>query len=432
MARIVLTTFGSFGDLHPYIAVALELKQRGHTPVIATSEVYRAKVEALGLSFAPVRPDVGELINNQKFLEKLWHPRSGTRYLVREYILPSVGSSYEDLLAICPGADLLLTHPIVYAAPIVAEKLRLRWLSVALQPLLFLSAQDQPALTPLPLLHRLRPGPFVYRALFAFSRRLSAPWGKPIHEVRRRAGLPPFRGSVFFDSTFSPYGTLAWFSKHFAEPQPDWPRNVTVCGFPFFDQPGPESCDLSSLHRFLDTGEPPLLFTLGSSATLQAGSFYHESLRAVQNSKWRAVLLVGKDRAKDLPPSIPENVHVAEYAPYSEIMPRCSAIVHQGGIGTTAQALCSGRPMIIVPWSHDQPDNARLVTRLGAGRTFSRERYTGERIARELTALFADPNYAAQAQIIGKAIAAENGVATACDAIEKQLTAASATPAPDS
>lgn len=279
MARIVLNTFGSFGDLHPYLAVALELKQRGHTPVIATSEVYRAKVDALGLSFAPVRPDVGELIDDQQFLEKLWHPRSGTRYLVREYLLPSVDASYEDLLGICRGADLLLTHAISYAGPLVAEKLRLRWLSVALQPLLFLSAQDQPALSPLPFLHRLKPGPAVYRALFAFSRRLSRPWGKPIHDLRRRAGLPPFNGSVFFDATFSPYGTLACFSKHFAQPQLDWPRNVTVCGFPFFDQLGPEDCDLSSLHDFLNNGEPPLLFTLGSSASLQAGSFSRKLAR---------------------------------------------------------------------------------------------------------------------------------------------------------
>lgn len=421
MARIVLNTFGSFGDLHPYLAVALELNQRGHTPVIATSEVYRAKVEALGLSFAPVRPDVGELITDQKFLEKLWHPRSGTRYLVREYLLPSVDASYEDLLEICRGADLLLTHAIAYAGPLVAEKLRLRWLSVALQPLLFLSAQDQPALPPLPFLHRLKPGPAVYRALFAFSRRLSAPWGKPIHDLRRRAGLPPFTGSVFFDATFSPYGTLACFSKHFAQPQPDWPRNVTVCGFPFFDRLGPEDCDLGSLHDFLNNGEPPLLFTLGSSAILQAGSFYHESLHAVQNSKWRAVLLVGKDRAKALPSSIPPNVHVAAYASYSEIMPRCAAIIHQGGIGTTAQALRSGRPMIVVPWSHDQPDNARLAERLGAGRIIPRSRYTAERIVRELTALLADPKYAAQAERIGTAIASEDAAAAACDAIEKQL-----------
>jgi UDP:flavonoid glycosyltransferase YjiC (YdhE family) len=421
LARIVLSTFGSFGDLHPYLAVALGLKQRGHTAVIATSEIYRAKLEALDLAFAPVRPDVGELIGNQEFLEKLWHPRSGTRYLVREYLLPAIEAGYEDLLEICRGADLMLTHAIVFAAPIVAEQLHLRWLSVALQPLLFLSAHDQPALTPLPLLHRLKPPPAVYRALFALSRRISAPWGKPIRDLRARAGLPPVQGSVFFDSIFSPYGTLAWFSRHFSQPQPDWPSNVTICGFPFFDQLGPEDCDLTGLNAFLDAGEPPILFTLGSSATFQAGSFYHESLGAIQDSNWRGILLVGRDGAKSLPSPLPPNVHVAEYAPYSEIMPRCAAIVHQGGIGTTAQALRSGRPMIVVPWSHDQPDNARLVVRLGAGRTLPRGRYSARLVRKELSALLSEASYATKAEAIGRAIVAEDAVATACDVIEKQL-----------
>jgi rhamnosyltransferase subunit B len=424
MSRIILNTFGSFGDIHPYLAVAIALKRRGHTPVLATSEVYRAKVEAQGIAFAPVRPDVGELLNNTAFIEKLWHPRRGTEFLVREYLLPTVRESYADLLPISEGADLLLTHAIAYAGPIVAEKLRLPWLSVALQPLLFLSAEDRPALPLFPFLHRFNFfGPGLYRAIFALGRAISSRWAKPIHDLRASIGLPRLQGHPFFDGMRSPYGTLAWFSRHFAQAQSDWPRNVTICGFPFHDEPGSQAPDRRALQAFLDAGEPPVLFTLGSSAVLQAGSFYRESLRAAQQSNWRAVLLVGiEDRESfDLP--LPSNVHIASYAPYAEVMPRCAAIVHQGGIGTTAQALRAGRPMVVVPWAHDQPDNARRIVKLGAGRIVSRSHYSADRIADELQQILGNSSYGAKARQLGLSIAAEDGAATACEAIEAALGA---------
>ena len=144
VARIVLNTFGSFGDLHPYLAVAIGLKQRGHQAVIATSEVYRAKTQGEGLEFQPVRPDVGELLGNEEFIQRLWDPKRGTEYLIRDYIMPRVAQGFEDLSAVCKGADLLLTHAVGYAGPLVAESQKLSWLSIALQPAAFLSAYDPP------------------------------------------------------------------------------------------------------------------------------------------------------------------------------------------------------------------------------------------------------------------------------------------------
>jgi rhamnosyltransferase subunit B len=96
-------------------------------------------------------------------------------------------------------------------------------------------------------------------------------------------------------------------------------------------------------------------------------------------------------------------------------------VVHQGGIGTTAQALRAGRPTLVMPYSHDQPDNAARVERLGTSRTISRKRYLGERVAKELGELLENPNYAVKAAEIGGIIQAENRVGVACDAIEKQV-----------
>jgi UDP:flavonoid glycosyltransferase YjiC (YdhE family) len=122
---------------------------------------------------------------------------------------------------------------------------------------------------------------------------------------------------------------------------------------------------------------------------------------------------------------LPENIFSMTYVPYSQVSPRACAIVHQGGIGTTAQALRAGRPTLVMPYSHDQPDNAARVERLGTSRTISRNQYTAERVAKQLRQLLGNPSYAAKALEIGGIIRAENGVGVACDAIEKQLQAAS-------
>ena len=99
----------------------------------------------------------------------------------------------------------------------------------------------------------------------------------------------------------------------------------------------------------------------------------------------------------------------------------CAPPDHQGGIGTTAQALRACRPTLVMPYSHDQPDNAARVERLGASRTISRKQYSAIRVAKQLRELIENPNYAAKAIEIGRILQAENGVGVACDAVEKQL-----------
>jgi rhamnosyltransferase subunit B len=373
VARIVLNTFGSFGDLHPYLAVAIGLRQRGHDAIVATSEVYRSKVEGEGVGFHPVRPDVGELSGNDEFIRKLWHPRLGTEYLLREYILPQVDHAYEDLRQACEDADLLLTHAVGYAGPIVAEVLNLPWLSIALQPAVFLSAYDPPVLAPAPWLRSLRLiGPRAVEAVFSLGRRMALKWTEPIAALRQRLGLPQANLNPIFEGQFSPMGTVALFSAEFAPPQPDWPADVVCTGFPFYDRESSGSPMDPGLAEFLAIGPPPVVFTLGSSAVMAPGQFFEESMKAAHRLGVRAVLLVGAQSMASA--SVSKTVYAARYAPFSELLPRASVVVHQGGIGTTAQTLRAGRPMLVVPWAHDQPDNAHRISRLGVGRRLNRRR----------------------------------------------------------
>jgi MGT family glycosyltransferase len=422
VARIVLNPFGSLGDVHPYLALAIGLRERGHQPIIATAESYRSKMESEGIGFSPVRPDVGELLENPELLRKIWHPRWGSEYLLREYVLPQIERGYEDLLGACQGADLVLTHCIGYAGPIAAEVLKLPWISVALQPAVFVSAYDPPVLAPAPFLRHLsRFGRFPLAAVLAIGKRRVRAWGEPIARLRRRAGLPASKADPILAGQFSRFGTLALFSRYFAQPQPDWPPKVCVTGFVFYDREMPGEAMEPELAQFLEQGPPPIVFTLGSSAVLQAGTFYEESLAAALDLGVRAVLLVGRVEHQQLSRGLPPSIYVTKYAPYSELLPKAAAVVHQGGIGTTAQALRAGHPMLVVPWAHDQPDNAERTRKLGLARVIPRSRYSRKRGARELQLLLDRQDYGTRAREIAEKVAAEDGVAAACEEVEALL-----------
>jgi UDP:flavonoid glycosyltransferase YjiC (YdhE family) len=211
-------------------------------------------------------------------------------------------------------------------------------------------------------------------------------------------------------------------SPRWADKQPDWPPQTVLTGFPFYDRGGEDGLS-PELVRFLDAGPAPLVFTLGSSAVSDAGPFYEHSVAAARLLGRRAVLLIGKD-TPNRPAALPEGIVAFDYAPFSELFPRSAAIVHQGGIGTTAQAMRSGRPMLVMPYAHDQPDNAERVTRLGIARTVARHRYTPARAAAELRQLLDNPVYSQRASEVGRQIQQEDGVGNACDALEKLLQAA--------
>jgi UDP:flavonoid glycosyltransferase YjiC (YdhE family) len=173
------------------------------------------------------------------------------------------------------------------------------------------------------------------------------------------------------------------------------------------------------LEAFLDAGAPPVVFTLGSAAVLDPGAFFHESIEAADRLGIRALLIAGDSQPKETPPP---NIHVTGYAPYSAVFARASAIVHQGGIGTTAQALRAGKPMIVVPYGFDQPDNAARVRRLGVAETISRRKYNSHRVVAALRRILGDASYAQRAEVIAQEVRTENGARAASDALERLLT----------
>ena len=418
--RIVLSNIGTYGDTNPLIALALELKRRGHVPVMALPAVYEPKIRPLGLEFHAVRPDIDP--TNTLLVEMIYDIKHGTEHGLRDFLFPVLRQTYDDLLdaATKPErADLLLLGELNYAGPLVAEVTGIPWASYVLAPRSFFSAFDPPALPGYPWLARAdQTIPGFGRIIKQVTRLVSRKWPEPIYALRRELGLP--KGAhPLFDAKHSPSLVLALFSSVLGEEQKDWPAHTLITGFCYYDADAGNQELPANLEKFLAAGPPPVVFTLGSAAVLAAGDFYEVSAEAAIRLGIRAVLLIGTDPRNQLKTALPESVCVAEYAPYSELFSRAAMVVHQGGVGTTAQCLRAGKPMLIIPFSHDQPDNARRMKRLQVAQVIQRGSYTPWRVARRLKAMLADPLLAQRAESVGKQLAGEDGLRAACDALEK-------------
>lgn len=430
MARFLLTTFGSLGDLHPYLAVGAELVARGHGVTVLTHEPYRTRVASAGLGFAPLAPDMDAFPDPPAIMRRAMDEHHGSQYILEHLVLPYIREQMVSTRTLAADHDVLVSHPLTVMTPHVAEAMHKRWASVALQPSVMFSRIDPPIFPNIAFLSRLmRLGPGVAELVYRFLMTASRPMLRPIDRLRAELGLPPTRRHPMLESLFSPHLHLALFSPVFAPPQSDWAPSTVTTGFPLHDRGEQGEGMSAALTTWLAAGEAPIVFTLGSSAVYDPGVFYAESAAAARRLGRRAVLLVGMDprtRAA-LPQSaapLLENAPNADivavaYAPHSELMPRASVTVHQGGIGTMGQALRAGRPMLVVPFSHDQPDNAMRAERLGVARTVTRRAYRADTAAAALGALLHDQAAAAAARSVGERIRAEHGAQAAADALER-------------
>ena len=421
--RVVLTNIGTMGDVHPLIALALRLQQRGHEPLLAVPEVFRERVRPLGIPFHAVRPDIDP--QDTELAAKIYEPRHGTEYGLRRFLFPALRQSYADLLEAVnqpQRADLLVTGELNYAAPLVAEHAGVPWASTVLAPISFFSVDDPPAL---PMQEWLSAAygrlPGVGWVVNRLARQISRSWPEPILALRRELGLPPGRNPLF-EGKHSPLLVLALFDRLLGERQRDWPAMTVQTGFCYHDADSGMATLPEPVEEFLDAGEPPVVFTLGSAAVMTAGDFFAVAAEACRRMGRRAVLLVGPDSRNRPETQLPESICVAEYAPHSLLFPRSAAVVHQGGVGTVAQCLRAGRPMLIVPWSHDQPDNAFRMVRLGTARSLARKRLTVDRLAGELTTLLDSPRYAAAASAAARQLQVD-GCEAACEAMETLVEA---------
>lgn len=417
MAKLVLATFGSLGDLHPKIAIGLELQKRGHDVTIAAMEYYREKIGLTGLGFAPMAPHLDP--DDRHLVKDMMDPHKGTEEILGKILLSDPRPMYDDLMNAIEGAEMMVTGEVVVAAKSVAEKSGIKWASTSVAPISFMSAYDPPVPPPAPWFEHLRFLPTgFHRFIFNIAKDQVRKWYGPYRKFREELGLDPDHDPIF-DGKYSADLHLAIFSNVIGEPQPDWPPHVVQTGFCFYDGQSDSGKMPEDLEAFLDAGEPPIVFTLGSAAVMDPGEFFNESIDAAKRLKRRAVILFGVFNER--PEGLDGDVAGFDYAPYSMLFPRAACVVHQGGVGTTGQALRAGVPQLIMPYGHDQPDNAARCRRIGVAEIIARGNYSADLAADLIKRLLTEPSYARKASDIGQTVSTENGTLTACDAIEALL-----------
>jgi rhamnosyltransferase subunit B len=417
MAKIVIATFGSLGDLHPMIALGLELRMRGHLVKFAVMEFYREKIELLGFEYAPMSPHLSpdEVAN----MPELVDAKKGTERMLRDIIIGGVPAMYDDLLPAVEGYDLLITGEIIYAAKSVVEKTGIDWVTTTLAPISLFSAYDPPVPPTAIWFEKLRfLGPRFHRLLFGLIKRSMHSWLDDYRAFRTKLGLNPDDDPIFFGK-FSQDLHLIMFSRALGLPQPDWPPTAVQTGFCFYDGQSDTGQMPDDLRAFLDAGEAPIVFTLGSAAVLDPRDFFIESVKAAKLLKRRAVLLYGV--FGEPPPGLTDDIVAFQYAPYSVLFPRAACVVHQAGVGTTGQVLRAGVPQLIVPFAHDQPDNAARCRRLGLAEIISREKYNAERAAAKIGRILSDETYTVFAHAARDLVKLEGGTVQAANEIERLL-----------
>lgn len=419
--HIVMATVGSQGDLFPFLAVGRELRKRGYRVTIGAHGIHRDAVSEAGLDFV-MASGIAEPDDKAAFAARAFHPWRGPRFVVRDLAAADVASSYAALAPVCVDADAIVTSTLAFAGQILGETRRIAWLSAALSPAVFLSAFDPPA-TGVDWLDRfLRSSPRRGAWVRRIGEAVTSPWTKAVRSFRQSLGLAPVSvwGDPFHRGQHARDGVLAMYSPLLGRPPKDSPAHCVVTGYCRYAPSG----DVlpAELAAFLDAGEPPLVFTLGSAAVHAGQTFLRQSLVAASTLGRRAVLLTGSPEMRArLPLSLPGDAFAAAYAPHGALFARAAAVVHHGGIGTTQEALRAGCPELVVPHGFDQPDNAARVVRLGVGDVLPASRYGAAPAAEKLRALLTDEGVAARAQRAAAVIRVEEGARVAADVIEQAI-----------
>ncbi|HEX4148537.1 MAG TPA: nucleotide disphospho-sugar-binding domain-containing protein, partial [Pirellulales bacterium] len=248
-------------------------------------------------------------------------------------------------------------------------------------------------------------------ALGAAGWTLDRTLGRAVNDFRARVGLPPVRHLHRW--WCSPQAVVGFFPQWFARPQPDWPANLRLSGFPFYDETN-VAAPPGELAQFIASGDPPLVFTPGS-AMAHGRDFFAASVEACRLLKRRGILLTAFENQL---PALPDFMRHFRFVPLDWLLPRAAAMIHHGGIGTTAQALRAGRPQLIMPMAFDQSDNAARLQRLGVARAISPRKFRGQQVARALHSLLESSDVANRCRDLAAQLQGGADLRVGCEVIE--------------
>ncbi|WGH78207.1 glycosyltransferase [Jannaschia ovalis] len=408
-AAVVLTTIGSLGDLYPVLSLARALEVLGVEARLALSPEDCDMARRWGLLATPVGPSQAEVcaalgVTRDEVAAQILHDPGP---LISKVAIPMLPEMVEALRPLCVDAAAVTGTTFALNAPLAAELAGKPYVPLTLQPMLTLSALDPPRARGFGLAVRAPQGAVARawnRALMTAGRGvLTLRHRRGLNRVRAGMGLPRFDGTPLLDHAGDVPLRLGHWSERFAPLPADAHPDLRLTGFP----PPPVGDLPDALAAFLDAGPAPLVVTLGSIAQgLNGPDFWQEAVAMARAMGLRAVLLHGAAEVPGGP-----DLMALPYAPHAPLFPRAAAILHHGGMGTSAEALRSGRPQLVVPVGGDQPDNAARLADLGVAVTLSRKNFDAEAGEAALTGLLSRFDYPGAAEL-GEEIAAEDGAAT--------------------
>ena len=407
--RVLLPTLGSAGDVHPFIALALALRARGHEPIILTNPFFEDLITQQGFRFLPI----GNIDTARTAIANpdVWDLRKGFGILA-SLIVPSIEQVFAAIERHSDDSTVVAYSTLAFGARVAQEKLGVPSASVHLQPSVIRTFGDQGMFgnVRLSASHPRWFKKMVFRLAdsLIIDRHVKA----PLNRFRATLGLASV-DRVMFRWVHSPQCVIGFFPEWFAPPQPDWPPNTHAVGFPLWDA-GDEEIPQGA-EDFLNGGEPPVIFTPGSAgATMQ--QFFDESVRAASSLRLRAMLVT--NYPEQVPAVLPDGIQVFGYLPFSKILPRASLLVYHGGIGTLAQAVKAGVRQLVVPHGYDQFDSGWRLERLGLGRTISMSRYRANRVADAIADLLAADGNGGRRGAYSARLDSAAALTRACELIE--------------
>jgi UDP:flavonoid glycosyltransferase YjiC (YdhE family) len=409
--HILVAAAGSYGDVYPFVGLARELRSRGHEIVFCTNEHFRPEAEAEGLEF--VAAGGAELYDETVRNPDLWHPTRGTR-VVLGTIAKYAQQGYECLLPhYRPGETLLVGSTIALGARLLREAHGGRMVSVHLAPNVFRSKEDAIHL-PNRTIPAGAPGWLKNGFWWLVDRAVIDPLVAPeLNAFRATLGLETVR-RVFRDWIHSPDCVIGLFPDWFAPRRADWPAPTRLTGFPLYDAADHEPLP-DSLEAFLEAGSAPVLFAPGS-ANAAASEFFETSLAACERAGRRALFV--SRYGSQVAVSLPDWARHYDYLPFSKVLPRCSAFVSHGGIGSISQGFRAGVPQIVRPMGFDQFENGARAESLGVARVLPPARYEPEAVALALEER-STPHCAEACRRVADRFSGQDALADAAAVIER-------------
>ncbi|HXD09174.1 MAG TPA: glycosyltransferase [Anaerolineales bacterium] len=412
--KITILTYGSRGDVQPFLPLSQGLRANGHSVKLAAPSRFRNLIEQYGIEFIP-------LAGEPEDLSRLFND-AGYNFIKMIRVLMShaveIGADIlrqtEDA---CSDAELII-HTFAHAvgAHTIAREKNIPDIHIQTFPM-FTPTGDYPNIT-LPDLK--------LRTLNRLTHRLSQKitWWTSIsgfEQVRRRVGLPKRKLYSPFDENplRHPTPILCAWSPSVLPPSSDWPPNVHVTGYYFSDmdntyQPSAE------LQSFLDAGKPPICISFGSMVNRDAERIDQIIRAALKQTNNRGVILSGWGKVKNRSSN---DILYLDAAPHDWLLPRCNMTIHHGGAGTTSAGLRAGLPNIVVPFTADQPFWGNRVHAIGAGpKPILVKKLSAEQLTQAIVQAEADA-VRKRAQAVGQEIRSEDGVAKAVALIESHCSA---------